>query len=180
MHTSIGFNPSGKTLVVTLVSNSFVCYDVEKKGLSEWYRKHHEQFPAALVDGKQVKGMAFDPAHPDFLYLYSHSTLYQINTSPVQEEPNEPNEPKAQVLSQKKTSKRTPEKKKAESESEAESRKQEQQKEEKPGFCKVINRYRPLSFVDFVAENEMVVVETPWLKVLSRLPGTLQRHKYGK
>ncbi|KAL4167310.1 hypothetical protein KRP22_012796 [Phytophthora ramorum] len=79
MHTNLGFNPSGKTLVVTLVSNSFVCYDVETKGLSDWYRKNHEQFPKELVDGRPVKGMTFDPANPDYLYLYSQTSLYQIN-----------------------------------------------------------------------------------------------------
>ncbi|POM75558.1 U3 small nucleolar RNA-associated protein, partial [Phytophthora palmivora] len=79
MHTSMGFNPSGKTLVVTLVSNSFVCYDVETKGLSEWYRQNHEHFPKELVEGRNIKGMTFDPANPDFLYLYSPVSLYQIN-----------------------------------------------------------------------------------------------------
>lgn len=171
MHTNLGFNPSGKTLVVTLVSNSFICYDVENKGLSKWYREHHEQFPKALVDGRNVKGMTFDPANPDFLYLYSQSSLYQINMGA-------PLAPAAKHSSPKK-----PRRARAMSvgtESDSKNVTEEEQLELQDGFCRVINRYRPLAFVDFVAENEMALVETPWLKVLSRLPGALHRHKYGK
>lgn len=174
MHTSMGFNPSGKTLVVTLVSNSFVCYDVEKKGLSEWYRQHHEQFPKALVEGRNVKGMAFDPAHPDFLYLYSQSSLYQLDMrkdAPLSPSPLKKPRGRSRTLSvgTESDGKRT-----AESEGEL------VDLDGSNGFCRVINRYRPLSFVDFLDESELLIVETPWLKVLSRLPGALQRHKYGK
>lgn len=176
MHTSLGFNPSGSTLVVTLVSNSFVCYDVEKKGLSEWYRQHHERFPKALVDGRNVKGMAFDPAHPDFLYLYSQSSLYQINMGKQQFD--------ASTKSPSPVKKTRGGRGRAMSvgtESDGKAHASEGELVDlEDGFCRVINRYRPLSFVDFLDENELLIVETPWLKVLSRLPGALQRHKYGK
>ncbi|KAG1689593.1 hypothetical protein DVH05_002102 [Phytophthora capsici] len=170
MHTSMSFNPSGKTLVVTLVSNSFVCYDVETKGLSEWYRQNHEHFPKELVEGRNVKGMTFDPANPDFLYLYSQLSLYQINmTQQVggsAKAPPKKNRRRAMSVG---------------TESDGKNDAAEGELVElEDGFCRVVNRYRPLAFVDFVAENEMVIVETPWLKVLSRLPGALHRHKYGK
>ncbi|KAF1329471.1 hypothetical protein FI667_g5759, partial [Globisporangium splendens] len=170
MHTNMGFNPSGSTLVVTLVSNSFVCYDVEKKGLSEWYRQNHEQFPKALVDGRNVKGMAFDPAHPDFLYLYSQSSLYQINMGKqdAAKSPSPVKKTRRRAMSMG-------------TESDGNSKNTEDELVElENGFCRVVNRYRPLSFVDFLDENELLIVETPWLKVLSRLPGALHRHKYGK
>ncbi|GMF28150.1 unnamed protein product [Phytophthora lilii] len=170
MHTNMGFNPSGKTLVVTLVSNSFVCYDVETKGLSEWYRKNHEQFPKELVEGRNIKGMTFDPANPDFLYLYSLTSLYQINMSKQVDGPTK---------SSPKKSRRRAMSVGTESDSKNDAAEGELV-ELGDGFCRVVNRYRPLSFVDFVAENEMIIVETPWLKVLSRLPGALHRHKYGK
>ncbi|OWZ19797.1 U3 small nucleolar RNA-associated protein [Phytophthora megakarya] len=170
MHTSIGFNPSGKTLVVTLVSNSFVCYDVETKGLSEWYRRNHEQFPKELVEGRNIKGMTFDPANPDFLYLYSPVSLYQINMGKQVD---------GFAKSSPKKTRRRGMSVGTESDSKNDAAEGELVKLE-DGFCRVVNRYRPLSFVDFVAENEMIIVETPWLKVLSRLPGALHRHKYGK
>lgn len=173
MHTNLGFNPSGSTLVVTLVSNSFVCYDVEKKGLSEWYRAHHEQFPKALVEGRNVKGMAFDPAHPDFLYLYSQSSLYQINMG------KEDAGSKSKSPSPVKKSRRRAMSMGTESDA-TKINTEDELVDLDDGFCRVINRYRPLSFVDFLDENELLIVETPWLKVLSRLPGALHRHKYGK
>ncbi|EGZ10257.1 hypothetical protein PHYSODRAFT_247101 [Phytophthora sojae] len=166
MHTNIGFNPSGKTLVVTLVSNSFVCYDVETKGLSEWYRQNHEQFPKELVEGRSLKGMTFDPANPDFLYLYSQQSLYQINMGASTKSP--PKKARRRAMS-------------VGTDSDGKNDAAEGELVElEDGFCRVVNRYRPLSFVDFVAESEMIIVETPWLKVLSRLPGALHRHKYGK
>ncbi|KAL4093591.1 hypothetical protein PRIC1_011023 [Phytophthora ramorum] len=170
MHTNLGFNPSGKTLVVTLVSNSFVCYDVETKGLSDWYRKNHEQFPKELVDGRPVKGMTFDPANPDYLYLYSQTSLYQINMDKQLDVPakNPPKKTRRRAMS-------------VGTESDGKNDAAEGELVElEDGFCRVVNRYRPISFVNFVEENEMIIVETPWLKVLSRLPGALHRHKYGK
>ncbi|RMX66947.1 hypothetical protein KXD40_005072 [Peronospora effusa] len=170
MHTNLGFNPSGKTLVVTLVSNSFVCYDVETKGLSEWYRQNHEQFPKELVEGRNIKGMTFDPANPDFLYLYSQVSLYQINMSKQAD--------RSATMPSKKSRRRAMS---VGTESDGKNDAAEGELVElEDGFCRVVNRYRPLSFVDFVVENEMIIVETPWLKVLSRLPGALHRHKYGK
>ncbi|KAI9916540.1 hypothetical protein PsorP6_017212 [Peronosclerospora sorghi] len=171
MHTNMRFNPSGKILVVTLVSDSFVCYDVETKGLSEWYRQNCKHFPKMLVDGGNTKGITFDPADPDLLYLYSQASLYQINmgkhvsdlsaTSPARKSRHRERSIDADFDGKKNAV-------------------EDEVMELHDGFCLVINRYRPLSFVDFIGENEMIIVETPWLKVLSRLPGALHRHKYGK
>lgn len=168
-HTSIGFNPSGKTLVVTLVSNSVICYDVEKKGLSDWYREHYEQFPKALAEGKNVKGITFDPAHPDFLYLYSQSSLYQINMGDTQSNTH------ARATAKKQRRRAIS----VGTESDGKNA-TEDETNDQDDICQVVNRYRPLSFVDFLDANELLVVETPWLKVLSRLPDALHRHKYGK
>ncbi|CEG47522.1 WD40 repeat protein [Plasmopara halstedii] len=165
MQTSMAFNPSGKILVVTLVSNSFVCYDVEKKGLSEWYRKNTKRISEEYLEGRNLKGMAFDPADSDLLYLYSQISLYQINMGKQVSATSPPKNVHCSIGTELDS-------KVDDSEGEL--------VELEDSFCRVVNRYRPLSFVDFVAENEIVVVETPWLQVLSRLPGALHRHKYGK
>ncbi|TDH72239.1 hypothetical protein CCR75_002748 [Bremia lactucae] len=168
MHTSMDFSPTGKILVVTLVSNTFVCYDVETKGLSEWYNENHEHLPKEMVEGRNLKGMAFNPANPDSLFLYSQTSLYQINLSK-----------QASATTALKKSRRRSVSNSSDTDGKNSALVGESV-ELKDDFCRIIDRYRPVSFVDFVAENEMVVVETPWLKVLSRLPGTLHRHKYGK
>jgi hypothetical protein len=40
-------------------------------------------------------------------------------------------------------------------------------------------RYSAVLFQDFVAENEMVIVEEPWMSVLGELPDALARRVYG-
>lgn len=40
-------------------------------------------------------------------------------------------------------------------------------------------RYNGMLFMDFADANEMIVVEEPWLNVVSTLPDALQRKVYG-
>lgn len=44
---------------------------------------------------------------------------------------------------------------------------------------KLINHYRPILFVDFVAPGELVVVERPLVDVLAGLPAAYWKPKYG-
>ncbi|ACI65996.1 predicted protein [Phaeodactylum tricornutum CCAP 1055/1] len=45
--------------------------------------------------------------------------------------------------------------------------------------CTCCLRYNSMLFVDFVDENEMVVVEQPWMSVVATFPQGLQRKVYG-
>lgn len=159
--SGLTFSPSGKILVVTLESNKFVIYDVEQKGLTDWHREHHERYSTALKDCRCLKGAAFDPANADMLYLYCSSRMYQVNMGKQPSAAPQPKRPRAESVG-------------------AESDGKKSEDEVDTAFCRVVTKFSPLSFMDFVAEGELVVVETPWLKVLSRLPGSLHRHKYGK
>jgi U3 small nucleolar RNA-associated protein 4 len=40
-------------------------------------------------------------------------------------------------------------------------------------------RYSGIIFQDFLDENEMVVVEQPWLSIVDTLPDALERQRYG-
>lgn len=40
-------------------------------------------------------------------------------------------------------------------------------------------RYNSMLHMDFIAENEMVVVEQPWLSVIATFPDALERKVYG-
>ena len=44
----------------------------------------------------------------------------------------------------------------------------------------MVDRYRPIYFAGALGRKEVVVVETPWLKVLSLLPNPVFRKKYGR
>lgn len=40
-------------------------------------------------------------------------------------------------------------------------------------------RYSGIIFHDFIGNNEMVVVEQPWMSVVDTLPNALERQRYG-
>ena len=41
-------------------------------------------------------------------------------------------------------------------------------------------RYRPLLLASYVGARELLVVENPWLKVVSELPDPIYRPRYGR
>jgi len=43
----------------------------------------------------------------------------------------------------------------------------------------VVTRYKQVMFMDYVNENESVIVERPWFSILEKLPQNFYRHKYG-
>lgn len=55
---------------------------------------------------------------------------------------------------------------------------QEKREKEQENF-KVVTTYRPILFVDFVGEKELVVVERPLVDVLAKLPPAFFKPKYG-
>lgn len=40
-------------------------------------------------------------------------------------------------------------------------------------------RYSGMIFLDFLGDNELVVVEQPWLGIVNSLPDALERQRYG-
>ena len=50
---------------------------------------------------------------------------------------------------------------------------------EQNGNFTICLRYSGMLFMDFIAENEMVVVEQPWMDVVNALPDALARRVYG-
>ena len=41
-------------------------------------------------------------------------------------------------------------------------------------------RYSPVLAVDYLAADNLVVVERPWLQLLAAMGGTMQRKRFGK
>jgi U3 small nucleolar RNA-associated protein 4 len=48
-----------------------------------------------------------------------------------------------------------------------------------PQELKIITRYRPNLYIDFIGPGELVVVERPLVDVLATLPPAYFKHKYG-
>lgn len=47
------------------------------------------------------------------------------------------------------------------------------------GNCTICLRYNSMLYMDFIAKNEMLVVEQPWLSVVASFPEALERKVYG-
>lgn len=54
-----------------------------------------------------------------------------------------------------------------------------EEKDESEDFCGLCLSYNSILFFGFLNSNEMVVVEEPWLNVVSTLPEALQEKVYG-
>ncbi|KAF9173165.1 U3 small nucleolar RNA-associated protein [Mortierella sp. AD011] len=54
----------------------------------------------------------------------------------------------------------------------------EEEKEEEINF-QLLHKFQPLMFVDFIGDNSLVVVELPFIKILSSLPPSYYRASYG-
>ena len=55
----------------------------------------------------------------------------------------------------------------------------ESMKSEISASCTMCLRYNSMLFMNCIHENEMVVVEQPWLNVVATFPGALKRKLYG-
>jgi len=42
-----------------------------------------------------------------------------------------------------------------------------------------VHAVQPCLFLDFVAGNELVAVQRPWIAVMENFPPKLHRHRYG-
>lgn len=51
--------------------------------------------------------------------------------------------------------------------------------ETEPNNCTICLRYNSMLYMDFIAENELLVVEQPWLSVVASFPEALERKVYG-
>ena len=45
---------------------------------------------------------------------------------------------------------------------------------------RIVERYRPLVFGEFAGDNELVLIECPWLRTMQQLPNPMYRGAYGR
>ncbi|OQR89959.1 U3 small nucleolar RNA-associated protein [Achlya hypogyna] len=168
MHSALGFHPTGKTLVVTTVANHVAVYDVEHKCLTEWSREYATKLPKELLQREApLKGVLFHPTQPNSIVLWSQRYLLHIDTERA-------------IVGQRPPVKRRRTLSVAEDTSSDETPAPLAKVEPSYGF---IRKYGPIAFADYVvgsATPELVLVETPFVKMLHSLPDALQRRKYGQ
>ncbi|KAG4106303.1 WD40 repeat-like protein [Neocallimastix lanati (nom. inval.)] len=158
-HTSVSFHPLSATIVVTCLSNEFFIYDVEEKGFANWTKEYLNKLPEAFLklnEKSKIMGVSFNISEPNTMTLWSSEYICQIDLSkPIN----------VQTTNRKLNTE--------------DNEKNEFKKLKQNYHFSVVTRYKQVMFMDYVNENESVIVERPWFSILEKLPQNFYRHKYG-
>jgi len=156
-------------------------FDVEQRSLSDW--SQDLGFPAGpnLPDELHLCSdcpdtLAYNKAAPNKFIMGGHTWFTSIDLSspvPIRSKPFPENHFKA-----KKWSKRYL-KERQRSGSFTDKDKASLKRDEDNKNFTICLRYSGIIFQDFLDENEMVVVEQPWLGIVNTLPDALERQRYG-
>ena len=157
VHTALAFHLASTVLTVACWSGYFYLYDVEERQLVEYTTANCNRIPKNQLKGRpRLTGVAFNPASPDNMTLFSSSFICSVDMSKPASEEAKAGEEK---------------KRKRDKQSKMATLSQEN--------FKIVDRYRPILHLDFLDSNSMVVVERPWLQVMESFPGVLHRPRYG-
>ncbi|KAL6065936.1 U3 small nucleolar RNA-associated protein [Balamuthia mandrillaris] len=176
-HTTFAFHQRGSTLVVVCASNQFYLYDVEEKRLSDWSREYGNKLPAqfmALRD--KLIGIAFNPSRPSTMCLYSTAFFVHIDLElPL------PNEEDLTLRSTLAVARRQEEQSRTGGKPPKAKKKKAKEQSENVGSqnFKLVSKFKPLLFLDFLQGDTMLLVERPWLSIISHFPDPLHRNRYG-
>jgi U3 small nucleolar RNA-associated protein 4 len=169
--TDVSFHPECPTsLVVVLSNNTFMIYDVELLTLSPWSEENTDKIPAVLKNTPgPLEGVAFNPSSDMSMFLYGQG--FCVNVDIGQLVPKVPKTITSNVLSNASFGSKRKDKKKPVS-------KRRRGESLDPNFA-IINKYRGIIHVGFMNDNQIVVIENPWVRILEQLPDTLQKKRYG-
>jgi U3 small nucleolar RNA-associated protein 4 len=157
-------------LVIGLTTNQFFLYNVEANELSAW-SQNNPLLPAKYVKKHQkVYNATFDPSKPFEMLLQAHSYMTHVDFK----QKALPDKKKPVAAAQETAGKRGKRKSSAISTNDAKA----VEEEVKENF-RVIDRFKPTLFSDFIGPRELVVVETPWVNVMRNLPDAFFRTRYG-
>lgn len=161
--TAMTFCTAASKLVVATTANELIAFDVESKTVSAWTSTVGKKIVSDMeIRDHKVKGILCNPDDDSKVILYNEdlflSTKLVDALGPMSPSPA-------------KRARKT--------------RNSQDENAELPpsDFAHqprvVVKEYRPILFVDFLAKDEVVVIETPWLKIVQNLPDVLYRHRFG-
>jgi U3 small nucleolar RNA-associated protein 4 len=182
------FGPTG-VLVVMMAKGGFVLMDVEEKCMVEWSQDVGVSMTALPPGQKPFLSAAFNPSSPSTMILHNHTLMCYIDLE--SDVPKSPRfHPKHHL-----SAKFKPDVNGADLDSMISPTLPKRSQRGHDGTKNIsgesatsltlqknftVNlRYRPMLMVDFAGPEELVVVENPWLKVVSQLPDALYRPQYG-
>eukprot|EP01041_Mallomonas_annulata_P004727 gene4727-9388_t len=190
--TDIQFHPTSSTsLIVIFANNTFLLQDLSTRRLCPWSETipPHSMPDVLRKCPGPLQGVCFCPDSSNTMILYGQGYFVYVDLDmPI------PNKPKViaatttststsssnMMLSNNKhmddnnmqiqnmTGKKRRKKEKA----------MKELNEASPNFA-MVHRYRGLVHVSYLSGGQLVMVENPWLGVLSQLPDTLARKRYG-
>lgn len=192
-HTAVAFHPSGSMLVVGCADNRFIIYDVEHKCVSDWTKRNLASLPPRLTQQpSKISGVLFDQSRPNTLFLWGRSFLCVVDLDEDAAHSagsQSSQQPKSQAVAVAVAAepKRKAKRKAGEDASsqpqiiqphlEAAAAAASGPAEDKN--FKIIRKYQEILMASMLAPGIMFIAEKPWVSVLSTLPDTIKRKKYG-
>ncbi|KAF8922314.1 WD40-repeat-containing domain protein [Mucidula mucida] len=159
---TLAFDPA-TTSLLTLVfpDNSIQIYDVEARQFPSWSKDLISTVSQRLsLTHDSVIGIAFDPAATKYALLWGSTWMCKIPMDGSSTSGG----------SSKKRQRRESLKRNLASTASADPQRTE---------LKMITRYRPILFAEFIAPGELLVVERPLVDILAALPPAYFKQKYG-
>ena len=159
-------------------------YNVEQRRLGDWSELYTKGLPNDMLRLKaKIIGISFNPASPSSLLLHTHNACIAAELEL---------RPPARCIFLDRSSRRArgqqalnaeaPVKKRARLSNGSGSgsgKKSEEKSEGATGKFTVIERFRPTLFAGYVDDDEMVVVQRPWLQIMQHFPDPLRVNRFG-
>ncbi|CAO3681521.1 unnamed protein product [Rhizopus stolonifer] len=153
-HTALSFNLfRPNELLVALATNAFYIYDVEHKKLTKWSSAHQDMSNCRLLEQRdRIRGVAYNPAEQNKMVLYGSTYMCLANVE---------NKPAPSHLGK---------------------RKQEETPQIKKDYSlsfPISYNYQQILYCEYLAEDQMVVIERPKFSVLENLPPSFYKAQFG-
>ncbi len=180
-HTSLTFHPFKPILVITLTSNQFYLFDLQKKKLTDWSLKYSENLPQEFLNLKdKIMGCSFNPSSNSMI-IWGANYLCLVDFNKCKTENTEELictgcsgwQSKPKFLK-----KPTQQKQSEETQQQEEGEQVEKIDTNKINF-QLVTRYQTLMYLNFIEHNQLVIVERSFTSILENLPPSFYKAKYG-
>jgi U3 small nucleolar RNA-associated protein 4 len=165
-HTALSFHQTAGKLAVVLENRRVVVFDCDENRVDAWSRAYSSLIDESLGKSDDVLGVSFGPAAASTeLLIFGSSFFWKISMDrPLLPTPPEPT-PNAKDAAGEKGAKLVKKRKRAAVRS--------------TELSGPVRKYQPILYAGLEEHGEVVLVERPWLHVLSALPAPLAVHRYG-
>lgn len=163
-HTALSFNSLRPSeLFIGMASNEFFIYDVEQKRQTRWSKTELDLSNSKLLNMEdRIRGVAYNPAEPDRLYVYGSTYICRVD--------QQPNVKKQLAKAEKRKH----------GDKEQDNKKQKKKNDTGGGTStKITKAYEQILFCEFSEANTMVLVERPRVSILEKLPPSFYESRFG-